>query len=117
MADVLSGIVHMLNISSRLRDIAKNIEDAEIKNLVADLSLELSDFKLKVSDLMVENAELKDEVHKLKSADGVKCPKCANNTFEIISTKPHPQMGKLGIHIRTHLCSVCEFKEDKTVET
>ena len=117
MADIISGIANALTISSRLREIAKNIENAEFKSLLADLSLELSDAKLKMADLMSDNAQLKEELTKLKSSDGFKCPSCASMAFKIISTKPHPTFGRLGVQERKHKCSSCGFEESKTIET
>ncbi|MCV3263343.1 hypothetical protein OGZ01_11815 [Vibrio harveyi] len=51
MADLLSSVSTAISLATRLREIGKNIEDAEFKNILADLSLELADSKLKMADL------------------------------------------------------------------
>jgi len=116
MADLVSSVTTAITIASRLREIGKNIENAEFKNLIADLSLKLADAKLKIADLVSENAEMKEQIHALTSASGERCPKCSNRTFEIISTKPHPIMGDLGIKERQYECSGCGFSESKVIE-
>ena len=44
--DLLTTISTSIALAGRLREIAKNIENAEFKNILADLSLELADLKL-----------------------------------------------------------------------
>lgn len=117
MPDIISTVSTAITIASRLRDISKNIEDAEFKNLLADLNLELADAKLKISELVIENAELKEKIHSLTSASGERCPKCNNRTFEIISTKPHPIFGELGAKEREYKCSGCGFSESKFIDS
>jgi DNA-directed RNA polymerase subunit RPC12/RpoP len=99
-----------------LREISKNIEDAEFKNILADLSLELADAKLKIADLIAENASLKDNLHSLTSATGERCPKCNNRTFQIVSTKPHKIFGDMGAKEREYKCSACGFTESNFVK-
>jgi predicted nucleic-acid-binding Zn-ribbon protein len=116
MTDLITTVSSALSLAGRLREISKNIEDAEFKNLLADLSLELADAKLKISDLVSENAELKDKLRALTSAAGEICPKCNNRTFELISTKPHPLFGDMGAKEREYKCSGCGFSESKLVD-
>ena len=115
MADLLSSVSTAISLATRLREIGKNIEDAEFKNILADLSLELADSKLKMADLISENAALKEKLAALTSATGELCPKCNNRTFELISTKPHKTMGRLGAMERFYTCSSCSFSEPKLV--
>ncbi|WP_272166353.1 hypothetical protein [Vibrio diabolicus] len=70
MADLLSSVSTAISLATRLREIGKNIEDAEFKNILADLSLELADSKLKMADLISENAALKEKLAALTSAQG-----------------------------------------------
>jgi DNA-directed RNA polymerase subunit RPC12/RpoP len=116
VADIVSTVSTAISLATRLREIGKNIENAEFKNLLADLSLELADAKQKLAELISENAELKEKLHSLTSATGVICPKCNNRTFEIISTKPHPIFGEVGAKEREYKCSVCGFAESKLIE-
>lgn len=117
VSDLISSFSTVISLASRLREISKNIEDAEFKNLVADLSLELADAKMKIAALISENAEMKEMVHALTSASGEVCPKCNNRTFELISTRPHPTFGRLGCKERQYKCSGCGFSEAKMVNS
>ena len=116
MADLISTISSAIGLASRLREISKNIEGAEFKNILADLSLELADAKLKIADLASENADLKGKLQALTSSTGELCPKCNNRTFEIISTKPHPIFGDVGAKERFYKCSGCGFAESKLID-
>jgi len=116
MADIISSVSTAITLAGRLREISKNIENAEFKNLLADLSLELADAKLKMADLISENAAMKEKLNALTSATGELCPKCNNRTFEIISTKKHPTFGDLGAQEREYKCSGCGFAESKFIE-
>lgn len=115
MADILSSISTALSLTSRLREISKNIEDAEFKNLLADLSLELADAKLQIADLTSENADLKGQIAEVTSATGELCPKCNKRTFELISSAPDEIFGDLGAVKRVYQCSGCQFSESKVV--
>lgn len=116
MTDLISTVSAAISLASRLREIGKNIGDAEFKNVLADLSMELADTKLKVADLVAENAELKEKIRSLTSATGELCPKCNNRTFELISTKPHSLFGDMGTKEREYKCSGCDFTESKLVD-
>ncbi len=67
MDDIISSISTAISLAKRLNEISKTIQDAEFKNLLADLSLELADVKLRLADVIDENANLKKELHLLKS--------------------------------------------------
>lgn len=116
MGDLISTVSTAISLATRLREISKNIQDAEFKNLLADLSLELADAKMKIADLISENAEMKEKLHSLTSAPGELCPKCNNRTFELISTKPHPLFGEVGAKEREYKCSGCGFEESKLID-
>lgn len=116
MADIISSVSTAISLAARLREISKSIENAEFKNLLADLSLELAEAKLKMADLISENAAMKEKINSLTSATGEVCPRCNNRTFEIISTRKHPTFGRLGAKEREYKCSGCGFAETKFVE-
>ena len=78
LADLISIVSTAISLATRLREIGKNIQDAEFKNLLADLSLELAAAKLKISDLISENAEMKERLRSFTSATGELCPECNN---------------------------------------
>lgn len=114
--DIIFSLSNAVSLASRLKEISKNIENAEFKNLLADLCLELADAKIKIAGLLSENAELKEELHALTSADGELCPKCRNRTFELISSKPHAIFGDAGAKERDFKCSNCGFEESQFIE-
>ncbi len=116
MADVIATMASTLNLATRLRTIGKNIENAEFKNLLADLSMELADLKVRVADVIEENAALKNRVTELQSARGDLCPKCKNQSFSLKSSRPHPTFKEVGVVERLYSCSNCGFEEAKTVD-
>lgn len=115
MADLAASIATAITLAQRLREISNNIKDAEFKNLLADLSLELADVKLKLAGVLEENVVLKNQIQKLKNVDGEPCPSCHKRGWVIINSKPDPEMGAVGIVRRTYKCSICGFSEDKVL--
>lgn len=65
--DIISPINNSLTLITRLREISKSINEAEVKNVLADLSLELADAKLAAADLKMEILNLKEENSELKA--------------------------------------------------
>ena len=53
--EIISTIGNSISLFSRLKDISKNINEAEFKNLLADISNSLADVKL-------EAVNIKDEL-------------------------------------------------------
>lgn len=68
--DIITTISTSITLAKRLRDISKNIEDAEFRNLLADLSSELADLKLEAASLKERIAELQEENVLLKQTAG-----------------------------------------------
>ena len=66
--DVLASINHSITLVTRLREISKNLSEAEFKNLLADLSNELADAKIQIADLKYQLAAQADEMRTLKMA-------------------------------------------------
>ena len=123
MGDLVTSISTAISIAKRLNEIAKNIQDAEFKNLLADLSLELADTKLKLSEVISENAELKNEVTTLKhtkggseklvfknqmyyttEGDGPFCPGCYDTKGAKIRI---PEQKGHGAHFGKYRCPSC----------
>lgn len=115
MADIATSIATAITLAQRLREISNNIKDAEFKNLLADLSLELADVKLKLAGVLEENINLKDQIHKLKNVAGEPCPRCHKRGWELVDSKPDPMFGDLGGLRRTYKCSLCGFSEAKLI--
>ncbi len=66
MPDLMSTMATAISLAGRLREISKNIEDAEFKNILADLSLELADAKLAMADIQVKALDKDKEIETLK---------------------------------------------------
>ena len=116
MNELLPTITGAIAVSTRLIETAKKLKNAEINNLLADLSIQLSEARIQISELMRENAELTERLQSVTSATGELCPKCQNRSFEIASTKPHPVFGDMGAKEREYTCSGCGFTESKFIE-
>jgi hypothetical protein len=65
--DLFTTASTSLTLLKRLREISKNIADAEFKNVLADLSSEMADLKLQAADLKERLAALQEENSLLKS--------------------------------------------------
>lgn len=113
MTDLVSSISTVISLATRLRDINENIKSAEFKNLLADLSLQLSDVKLKLADVLEENTKLKSEVAALKNVDGDPCPKCRKRGWQLESSKRDSIFGDLGGMRKTFKCSLCGYSEER----
>ncbi|EHH1187278.1 hypothetical protein OTE47_004254 [Vibrio vulnificus] len=81
MSDVLSSISQAIGLVKRLREVSKNIEDAEFKSLLADLNLELADTKLALAEVIEQNTKLKLEVNELKNSQGSNLSKLEYREF------------------------------------
>ena len=66
--DVLATLTHSISLVGRLREISKNLSEAEFKNLLADLSSELADAKIHIAELKTQLAALAEENRSLKVA-------------------------------------------------
>lgn len=64
--DLVSGVSTSITLAKRLREISKNIADAEFKNILADLSSELADLKLEAASMKEQVAALQEENALLK---------------------------------------------------
>lgn len=124
--DVISSINNAISLAQRLREISKNIEDAEFKNVLADLSHEIADTKLALAVMTEENANLKNELTTLRNSkgqssnmkfeefayfesngDGPFCPGCYDSSGTII------RLSKLSgafTAFGSHTCPSCKEK-------
>ena len=66
--DILATLNHSISLVSRLREISKNLSEAEFKNLLADLSSELAEAKIHIAELKTQLAALAEENRSLKAA-------------------------------------------------
>jgi regulator of replication initiation timing len=115
MGDIVSTISTAISLASRLKKISENIKDAEFKNLLADLGLELAEVKMKLALLIEENTNLKVELNALKNAEGDPCPRCHKRGWHLEDSKPDKLFGDLGGMRRIYRCSFCGFKEEQLI--
>ena len=109
----ITAITNAIGLLTRLKKISENIRDAELKNLLADLSLELAEVKIRMAGLMEENLELKNKIKELESVEGDPCPKCRKRGWQIEKSEPDEVFGELGGIRRTYKCSLCGFTESQ----
>lgn len=86
----ITAITNAIGLLTRLKQISRNIRDAEFKNLLADLSLELAEVKMKMAGLMNENLELQNRIKELESVEGDPCPKMPQTWMANRSYKETP---------------------------
>ncbi len=118
MTDLISTASTAIQLVTRLRDINKNIANAEFSNALADLSIELANLKIQVADLLEENDKLKRQLAKnndteiifkdfayyTTSGDGPFCPACYDSFKKTIRlTKQTGAFTAFG----SHACPVC----------
>ena len=65
--DIISSLSNSITVVRRLREISKNVAEAEFKNLLADLSSELADVKIEAAALKEMVATLKEENRVLRT--------------------------------------------------
>ena len=92
--EIISSVTNAISLVSRIKKISGNIRDAEFKNLLADLSIELAETKMKMAALIHENAELHEKVTNLE--------------VELQSTKKKSvYVYKYGLNWDEHLNPIC----------
>jgi len=132
MPDILTSISTAINLAKRLKEIGANAKNAEFKNLLADLSLELADVKLRLAEVMTENASLKEQKEGLKahahdggalttgegglyykpSGDGPFCTGCFDTKRQVVRlSRQKPPFDNLG----EYECPACkQFYNSRT---
>jgi predicted RNA-binding Zn-ribbon protein involved in translation (DUF1610 family) len=115
MGDIISTISSAISLVSKLKKIGQNIRDAEFKNVLADLSLQLADAKMKLAAIIEENTQLKEKVRALENAEEEPCPKCNKRGWHIEDSKPDANFGVLGGIRRTYKCPFCGFSEERLI--
>lgn len=115
MADLISTVSTALSIASRLKKVSDKIRDAEFRNLLADLSIELAELKSNAADLIEENTRLRQQLNELDTSPADPCPRCRKRTYVVTKSEPDKQFGKLGGLRRTYACSSCGLTEEKVV--
>ena len=112
----ITAITNAIGLLTRLREISATIRDAEFKNLLADLSLELAEVKIKMAGLMEENLELQNKIKELENVEGDPCPRCRKRGWQIEKSEPDEVYGLIGGIRRTYKCSFCGFSEGELIK-
>jgi predicted RNA-binding Zn-ribbon protein involved in translation (DUF1610 family) len=113
MSDLLPGISRAVALATRLRVISERGRDAESKQLVADLLLELAEVQLKLDELMNENAGLRGQLQVQSNPKGERCPRCFEFGWRVTSSRAHGQLGGM---VQTYSCAKCGLKEEVVVK-
>jgi len=126
MSDILSSIGNAITLAKRLKEISDNIKDAELKNVLADLSLELADTKLKLAEIITENADLKSKVleykdkkvlQNLQFKDGLYylngdkhpfCPNCYDKNKDAIRLQINSSRNMSERRLGSYKCGICK---------
>ena|SRR5581483_12424331 len=115
MPDILGTIASVVGIVRKVQQASAKIHDAELKNLVGDLSLKVAELKVQLANVIDENTDLKGQIKAIQQADGEPCPRCRKRTWELVSSHADSMMGDMGVYIREYKCSDCGFSENKLV--
>ena len=112
-----------MQLVSRLREINKNVENAEFSNELADLSLELAKLKSELAVVVDENTNLKAQLNSAKqktlspeleykngayfkkNGDGPFCPGCYDGSEKTIRLSQLPATFS---DLASHTCPVCK---------
>jgi predicted RNA-binding Zn-ribbon protein involved in translation (DUF1610 family) len=116
MADIMGSMSTAITLLSRLKRISDNIKDAEFSNLLAQLSIDLSEARVQCAALTEENAALKRRIREFEAVGGERCPKCRQAGWRLEDSKPDAIFGDMGVARRTYRCSDCGFSESKLVK-
>lgn len=119
MADIISTASAALQLVGRLREINKNIANAEFSNALADLAIELAELKIKLAAVVEENDSLKRQLSSRQaeslrfegfayyssSGEGPFCPGCYDTGRKSIRlTRQSPPFDVFG----SHSCPACK---------
>lgn len=113
MPDILETVARAITCARKLKSHAETSPDAELKNLVADLGLELADVRLELASLLDVHTNLQKQVRELDGVKGDVCPHCRQRGWTLESSRPDRVYGELGGMRRTYRCAACGFQEER----
>lgn len=113
MADILDSVARAISCARKLKHHVDGSGDPELKNLLADLHLELTDARLELVTLLEEHTALQKQVRELDGVKGDICPRCRKRGWTLQSSRPDPVYGELGGMRRAYRCSLCDFNEER----
>ena len=119
MSDLISTASTALQLVGRLREINKNIANAEFSNALADLAMELSELKIKLAGVLEENDQLrrqldqkqesalefKDFAYFSASGDGPFCAGCYDSRGKMIRLNKQSEAFTV---FGSHNCPACK---------
>jgi hypothetical protein len=115
MPPIIPSITGALTTAKKLMEISEKIKDAELRNLIGDLNLNLADIKVQLANAIEQNIQLKAKIKSLEGIEGEKCPKCRRSGWQLESSTRHPIFGDVGGMERRYKCSLCGFSESKMI--
>jgi regulator of replication initiation timing len=115
MPEIIASISAAISTAKKLKEISDKIKDADLRNLLADLSLELAEIKTQLADMMDENRQLKEKIRTLESTEGEPCPKCRKRGWQLEGSTRDQIFGDVGGVQRLYKCSLCGFSESKLI--
>ena len=74
MSDLLSSISQAMTLATRLRSKSEKLKEAEFKQLVDALLLELAEMQLRLDELTRKNLALKPQLQAQANPQGERCP-------------------------------------------
>lgn len=111
MPDIIAAISTAISTAKKLKEVSDKIKNADLKNLLADLTLELAEIKTQLADVTTENTQLKARIRELESAEGEPCPKCRKRGWHVENSQRDPTFGDVGGIRRNYKCSFCDYAE------
>jgi hypothetical protein len=116
MIELLPVLNTAINLVGKLRDISDKLKHAELKSLIADLTLQMADLKIGMAGLLEENDDLKRKIRKLESSENDPCPRCKKRTWAVEDIVPDEIYGMMGATRHNYRCSECGLTESKLVK-
>ena len=94
-----------------IKKLIKKGATLEAQKKIIKLEEEVISLQEENISLRKENLALKQQIEILEK--GERCPKCKKPAWNVMDSKPHPDLGDEGVSIRTYRCSECGFTEPK----
>jgi hypothetical protein len=111
----LSAAAAAIGIAKDLREIDRNVDEADYKNKLADLLNALADTKIALADAKEKIASIEAKLDHATSGDV--CPKCRTGRLNLTGNRPQHfgGLGNLGVEVWTFSCNLedCDFTSDR----
>lgn len=116
--DAVNALATAISIAKKLREVTDKVKDAEVKLLIADLSIELAEARQQQAEVMEELTTTLTELNRLKDGALPPCPSCGKPAWAVASSAPTTgPFRSLGALDRQYKCRVCDFQETHLVTT